>query len=80
MSGNPANVARGIKAGISNPKVSEEKKQELRQRLDEFESSGAANSQEAKDAQVKQGHKANLNNPNTSEESKEHSKHVIDQL
>ena len=44
-------------AGISNPNVSEEKKQELRERLDEYESSGAANSQEAKNAQVAQGHK-----------------------
>lgn len=49
-------------AGISNPNVGEEKKQELRERLDEMESSGIANSQEAKDAQVKQGHKVSCVN------------------
>ncbi|KAJ3534395.1 hypothetical protein NM688_g7145 [Phlebia brevispora] len=80
MSGNPGNVARGIKAGITNPNVSEDKKQELRERLDDMESSGAAHGQEAKSAQVKQGHKANLNNPNTSEEAKQNSKNILDSM
>ncbi|GJE86028.1 conidiation protein 6 [Phanerochaete sordida] len=79
MSANVGNVARGLKAAVSNPKNSEEAKDRAQQRLDEMESSGEAHSEDAKMAQVKQGHKANLNNPNTSEESKQHSKQVLDQ-
>ncbi|EKM60967.1 uncharacterized protein PHACADRAFT_204111 [Phanerochaete carnosa HHB-10118-sp] len=79
MSANAGNVARGLKAAVSNPNNSEEAKERAQQRLNDMEASGEVGSTEAHMAQVKQGHKANLNNPNTSEESKQHSKQVVDQ-
>jgi len=77
---NPGNVARGLKAAISNPNNSDESKQNAQDRLEKLEASGEINSQEAHDGQVERGHKANLTNNNTSEESKEHSKDVLDNL
>ncbi|KZT74716.1 hypothetical protein DAEQUDRAFT_760740 [Daedalea quercina L-15889] len=77
---NPGNVARGLKAAISNPNNSEEAKERAQTRLDELEQSGEANSAEAHNAQVRQGHKAATNNPNVSEETKQHSANVIEDL
>ncbi|RPD82661.1 hypothetical protein L226DRAFT_607753 [Lentinus tigrinus ALCF2SS1-7] len=77
---NPGNVARGLKAAVSNPNNSEETRADAQRRLDEMIDSGDATSTQAHNAQVKQGHKANINNPNTSEEAKERSRRAIEDL
>ncbi|KIP12042.1 hypothetical protein PHLGIDRAFT_27641 [Phlebiopsis gigantea 11061_1 CR5-6] len=79
-SAHPANVARGLKAAISNPKNSDEAKQRAHDRLAEMQDSGEAHGHSAHAAQVAQGHKANLKNPNTSEESKQHSRAALEEM
>ncbi|KAF9003379.1 Conidiation protein 6-domain-containing protein [Cyathus striatus] len=80
------NVARGLKAAAHNPRVSDEAKQNVQQRLQEMgestESSGQKSQQPSeiggKDASnVLRGHKAAMHNPNVSEEAKEHSEQVL---
>ncbi|KAH9946774.1 hypothetical protein B0H21DRAFT_382047 [Amylocystis lapponica] len=75
---NPGNVARGLKAAISNPNNSEEAKERSQQRLDDMDSRGEINTQEARAGQVERGHKAAISNPNNSQQAKEHSKSMID--
>ncbi|KAI0932319.1 hypothetical protein AcW2_000986 [Taiwanofungus camphoratus] len=70
---NPGNVARGLKAAISNPNNSEEAKGRASERLQEMQETGELDSTEAHDANVAIGHKAALTNPNISEGAKEHS-------
>ncbi|KAH9922690.1 hypothetical protein B0H21DRAFT_163896 [Amylocystis lapponica] len=79
-SSNVGNVARGLKAAISNPNNSEEAKERASQRLEGMRASGELDTQEAHDANVAIGHKAALSNPNISEEAKEHSAHVLDEM
>ncbi|KAH9937594.1 uncharacterized protein B0H18DRAFT_1113410 [Fomitopsis serialis] len=74
---NPGNVARGLKAAVSNPNSSEEAKERAQARLEEMEQSGEANSAEAHNAQVRQGHKAATNNPNVSEGAKQQSAQAV---
>ncbi|RPD63045.1 hypothetical protein L227DRAFT_608960 [Lentinus tigrinus ALCF2SS1-6] len=71
---NPGNVARGLKAAVSNPNNSEETRADAQRRLDEMIDSGDATSTQAHNAQ------ANINNPNTSEEAKERSRQAIEDL
>ncbi|KAI0669998.1 Conidiation protein 6-domain-containing protein [Trametes maxima] len=77
---NPGNVARGLKAAISNPNNSEEAKERASNRLAQMEDSGEIDSPEAHAAQVERGHKAAISNPNVSEETKQHSQQVLDEL
>ncbi|KAI0639307.1 hypothetical protein C8Q77DRAFT_1152293 [Trametes polyzona] len=77
---NPGNVARGLKAALSNPNNSEEAKERVAQRLEDMEASGEANSAEAHRGQVERGHKAAITNPNNTEETKQHSQAVLDEL
>ncbi|KAI0778077.1 hypothetical protein BD413DRAFT_608742 [Trametes elegans] len=76
----PGNVARGLKAAISNPNNSEEAKERASDRLQEMEETGELNSREAREDNVAIGHKAALTNPNISEEAKEHSAQVLDDI
>ncbi|KAI0670001.1 Conidiation protein 6-domain-containing protein [Trametes maxima] len=76
----PGNVARGLKAAISNPNNSEESKERASERLQEMEQSGELDSPAAHEDNVAIGHKAALRNPNVSEEAKEHSAQVLDDL
>ncbi|KAH9835649.1 uncharacterized protein C8Q71DRAFT_908085 [Rhodofomes roseus] len=77
---NPGNVARGLKAAVSNPNNSEEAKERAQARLDEMEQSGEAYGTEAHNAQVRQGHKAATNNPNVSDEVKQRSAQAISNM
>ncbi|KAI0724449.1 hypothetical protein C8T65DRAFT_734072 [Cerioporus squamosus] len=49
---NPGNVARGLKASINNPNVSEEAKERSAERLQEMERSGELESREAHEDNV----------------------------
>ncbi|KAI0053310.1 hypothetical protein FA95DRAFT_1600966 [Auriscalpium vulgare] len=71
-------VARGHKAAINNPNVSEEAKDRSRQALEDLE--GKTDSAQSKQAFSAQGHKAALNNPNVSEEAKQNSQKALDDL
>ncbi|KZT74717.1 conidiation-specific protein 6 [Daedalea quercina L-15889] len=73
-------VARGLKAAISNPNVSDEAKERAAERLESMQETGELESREAHEANVAIGHKAALSNPNVSEEAKEHSADVLDNL
>ncbi|TFY55415.1 hypothetical protein EVJ58_g8271 [Rhodofomes roseus] len=77
---NPGNVARGLKAAISNPNVSVDAKERAAERLDSMQDSGELESREAHEANVAIGHKAALSNPNVSDEAKEHSSQVLEDL
>lgn len=77
---NPGNVARGLKAAISNPNNSEEAKERASERLQELQDAGHLDSREAHDANVAIGHKAAISNPNISEEAKEHSAQVLEDM
>ncbi|KAH9898503.1 Conidiation protein 6-domain-containing protein [Cubamyces lactineus] len=77
---NPGNVARGLKAAISNPNNSEEAKERAAERLRQMEANGELNSSEAHEDNVAIGHKAAMRNPNVSQEAKEHSAQVLDDL
>ncbi|KAI0335373.1 hypothetical protein GY45DRAFT_1317328 [Cubamyces sp. BRFM 1775] len=77
---NPGNVARGLKAAISNPNNSEEAKERAAERLQQMEASGELDSREAHEDNVAIGHKAAMHNPNVSQEAKEHSAQVLDDL
>ncbi|EED78431.1 predicted protein [Postia placenta Mad-698-R] len=74
------NVARGLKAAISNPNNSEEAKERASERLQELQDAGHLDSREAHDANVAIGHKAAISNPNISEEAKEHSAQVLEDM
>ncbi|KAJ3534394.1 hypothetical protein NM688_g7144 [Phlebia brevispora] len=76
---NPGNVARGLKAAISNPNNSEEARERAQERLDEMNSRGQLG-QQAHEAQIRTGHKAAINNPNVSLEAKQHSREVVEDL
>ncbi|KZT30335.1 hypothetical protein NEOLEDRAFT_1125844 [Neolentinus lepideus HHB14362 ss-1] len=87
MSNHLGNVARGHRAAINNPNVSEEAKGHSRQVLSEIEKSGEVDDDSTRsstatghEGNVARGHKANLSNPNTSEESKERSEQVLEEL
>ncbi|EPQ60862.1 hypothetical protein GLOTRDRAFT_135467 [Gloeophyllum trabeum ATCC 11539] len=81
MSKDVGNVARGHKAAINNPNVSEEAKDHSRQVLEELEQSGELeNANTNHEGNVARGHKANLSNPHTSEESKQRSEQVLEDL
>ncbi|KAI0639305.1 hypothetical protein C8Q77DRAFT_1152291 [Trametes polyzona] len=80
MSGNPGNVARGLKAAISNPNNSEEAKERASERLQQMDASGELDSREAHEDNVAIGHKAALANPNISEEAKEQSAQVLENM
>ncbi|KAI0778079.1 hypothetical protein BD413DRAFT_608744 [Trametes elegans] len=77
---NSGNVARGLKAAISNPNNSEEAKQRVSERLQQMEEAGEVDSAEAHAGQVERGHKSAISNPNNSEEAKQHSQQVLDDL
>jgi len=77
MSANPGNVARGLKAAISNPNNSVEAKARAQERLDQLRASGALDTREARNAQVATGHKAAMANPNVSAEAKLRSEQVL---
>ncbi|OSD08078.1 hypothetical protein PYCCODRAFT_1473653 [Trametes coccinea BRFM310] len=77
---NPGNVARGLKAAISNPNNSEEAKERAQDRLRDIEESGNLDSREAHEDSVAIGHKATLSNPNTSEEAKERSAQILEEM
>ncbi|KAI8986918.1 hypothetical protein BD414DRAFT_487464 [Trametes punicea] len=77
---NPGNVARGLKAAISNPNNSEEAKERAQERLRQMEESGELDSREAHEDNVAIGHKATLSNPYMSEEAKERSAQALDEM
>ncbi|CCM00931.1 uncharacterized protein FIBRA_02978 [Fibroporia radiculosa] len=77
---NPGNVARGLKAAISNPNNSEEAKERASERLRQMQESGELDSQEAHGANVAIGHKAAISNPNVSVEAKVHSAQALDDM
>jgi len=77
---NPGNVARGLKAAISNPNNSEEAKQNAASRLEDMRSSGELDSAEAHASQVERGHKAAISNPNVSQEAKDNSARVVEDI
>merc|ERR1711879_174038 len=80
MPGNPGNVARGLKAAVSNQNNSEETRADAQRRLDEMIDSGEANSSEAHAGQVARGHKAAMSNNNNSEEAKQHSQQILGEM
>jgi len=80
---NLGNVARGHKAAMANPNVSEEAKKHSKQVLEEME--GHSEHPERDDegkhvGNVIGGHKATLKNPNVSEGAKEHSRQVLEDM
>ncbi|RPD63043.1 hypothetical protein L227DRAFT_572896 [Lentinus tigrinus ALCF2SS1-6] len=77
---NVGNIARGLKASITNPNVSEEVKERNQERLQEMERSGELDSSEAHEDNVAIGHKAALKNPNISEGAKEHSAEILEDM
>ncbi|KAF8153135.1 Conidiation protein 6-domain-containing protein [Crassisporium funariophilum] len=74
---NPDNVARGLKAAIHNPNVSEEAKQSAAERLEQM-GSVDEHEQHGTNRQLG-GYKATLTNPNTSQKAKEHARQVLGQ-
>ncbi|KAI0757103.1 hypothetical protein C8Q80DRAFT_1265078 [Daedaleopsis nitida] len=74
------NVARGLKAAISNPYTSEEAKQRAAERLQAMETSGQLNQEQIHVDNVVIGHKAALANPNISAEAKLHSAKVLESM
>ncbi|TDZ41471.1 Conidiation-specific protein 6 [Colletotrichum trifolii] len=87
----PENVARGHKATLNNPNVSEEAKERSRQILKDlgepadepYEQSGgqATSGDGQKDpSNVARGLKASINNPGVSEEAKEKAQEKLDKL
>ncbi|KAI0330282.1 hypothetical protein GY45DRAFT_1370857 [Cubamyces sp. BRFM 1775] len=80
MAHNPGNVARGLKAAISNPNNSEEAKERAQERLEQMDDSGELNSREAHEDNVAIGHKAAISNPNISEEAKERSAQALEEM
>ncbi|PCH33553.1 hypothetical protein WOLCODRAFT_93709 [Wolfiporia cocos MD-104 SS10] len=77
---NPGNVARGLKAAMSNPNNSREAKERASERLQDMQDAGELQSQEAHEANVAIGHKAAISNPNISDEAKQHSAQILDEL
>ncbi|KZT06870.1 uncharacterized protein LAESUDRAFT_759040 [Laetiporus sulphureus 93-53] len=73
----PVNIARGLKAAISNPHNSEEAKEHASERLQEVQESGDFSLSEAHEANVATGHKAALSNPNVSDDAKKYSAKVL---
>ncbi|KAF7791945.1 hypothetical protein EIP86_002971 [Pleurotus ostreatoroseus] len=59
MSHEPGNVARGLKAAISNPRVGPEAKESAQERLDQMIANGELG-ETAHEAQILRGHKASL--------------------
>ncbi|TDZ29529.1 Conidiation-specific protein 6 [Colletotrichum spinosum] len=83
----PENVARGHKATLNNPNVSEEAKERSRQILKDlgetYEQSGgqATSGDGQKDpSNVARGLKASISNPGVSEEAKEKAQEKLDKL
>ncbi|EAU84080.1 hypothetical protein CC1G_06942 [Coprinopsis cinerea okayama7 len=84
----PGNVARGLKAAINNPNVSEEAKQRDIQKLQEMGydapggnsgSSNDAGDHDGLSTRQRAGYKATLKNDNVSEEAKQHAREVLGQ-
>ncbi|MCJ1324109.1 hypothetical protein MMC10_000771 [Thelotrema lepadinum] len=81
MSGNPANLAGGHKANLSNPNTSEESKQHSRDVLEndladmQTGSSGSKN-----EGNVAGGYKATLKNPNVSDEAKQNAEQKLSEM
>uniref|UniRef100_A0A0W0G332 Uncharacterized protein n=1 Tax=Moniliophthora roreri TaxID=221103 RepID=A0A0W0G332_MONRR len=67
------NVARGLKAAINNPRVSDEAKESAQERLNDM--TGTTQEHENR---VLGGYKATLSNPSTSESAKDHAREVLD--
>ncbi|TFK99694.1 hypothetical protein BDV98DRAFT_133693 [Pterulicium gracile] len=91
MSKNPGNVAGGLKATMNNPNVSDEAKDNAKERLDQLEhganvddvaSSGSSSkaSGEKNPGNVIGGLKGALNNPNNSEETKAQVQEKLDAM
>ena len=87
MSKNPGNVAGGLKATLNNPRVSDEAKNQARERLDALEGGAAVEEVETQtsaahadknDGNVIGGYKATLSNPRVSKEAKQHAKEMLD--
>ncbi|KAL2215192.1 Conidiation protein 6-domain-containing protein [Thermoascus aurantiacus ATCC 26904] len=70
--GDPANKARGYKAALKNPRVSQSAKEHARQVLDQEYEGGAASSsdEEKKPTNVIRGLKAAIHNPNVTDYGK----------
>ncbi|KAF8982355.1 hypothetical protein BDQ17DRAFT_1262220, partial [Cyathus striatus] len=75
------NVARGLKAAAHNPRVSEEAKERVTERLHEMGTSPdevGTQTIDGKDAgNVLRGHKATLHNPHVSDEAKANSEKIL---
>ncbi|TFL06883.1 Conidiation protein 6-domain-containing protein [Pterulicium gracile] len=87
MSKNPGNVAGGLKATLNNPRVSDEAKNDAKERLDAMKSGAPVDEVQtqtsATDADKNPGnqiggYKATLSNPNVSKEAKQHAKEMLD--
>ncbi|KAL2005095.1 hypothetical protein VTN00DRAFT_2945 [Thermoascus crustaceus] len=70
--GDPANKARGYKAAIKNPRVSQPAKEHAKQVLEQEYEGGAASSsdEEKKPSNVARGLKAAIHNPNVTDYGK----------
>ncbi|EJD40338.1 hypothetical protein AURDEDRAFT_70157 [Auricularia subglabra TFB-10046 SS5] len=75
-----ANVIRGHKAAMHNPRVSDEAKERSRQVVESYEKGSPSSGDETvHEHRVLGGYKATLTNPNTSDEAKEHAKEVLEE-
>ncbi|KAJ3500480.1 hypothetical protein NLJ89_g9774 [Agrocybe chaxingu] len=91
MSSDPSRVAAGYKAAIHNPRVSEETRERVQEKLDSLkggvgaERSSSGEQFESEDAtagknagNVMGGYKATLKNPNVSAEAKENAREILE--
>ncbi|KAF8153083.1 Conidiation-specific protein 6 [Crassisporium funariophilum] len=76
-----SNQARGYKATLNNPRVSDEAKQNAKERLDEMdqgpESSVNDPGHEKDEGNVMRGYKATLKNPRVSDEAKKNAEKIL---
>ncbi|KAL1735697.1 hypothetical protein EV714DRAFT_243833, partial [Schizophyllum commune] len=78
----PKNVARGLKASIANPNVSEDAKDNAARQLNQmgYERPGGQTSTATDDEhtnRVMGGYKATLHNDNTSDQAKAHAREIL---
>ncbi|EAU84012.1 hypothetical protein CC1G_11450 [Coprinopsis cinerea okayama7 len=80
QSKNAGNVAGGLKASINNPNVSEQAKDNARQRLEDEDLGDITDRESSSDkneGNVIGGYKATLKNPRVSEEAKKKAEDVL---
>ncbi|BDD63885.1 hypothetical protein MPDQ_003955 [Monascus purpureus] len=77
--GAPENKARGYKAAMKNPHVSQQAKQHAQDELNQIESS-TAGGQERHEGNVKRGLKAATNNPNVTDYGKREARSKLEAM